>query len=62
MAKGHTLTLRSRGRTIAAFPLIGASATLRYIDAVQGRAGAQSALVALPPPPGRKPPCRRRRC
>ncbi|MGN6375282.1 MAG: DUF1176 domain-containing protein [Sphingomonas sp.] len=60
MANGHTLTVRDKsGKTIATLSLQGASAALRYIDAQQGRANTETAIVAtgstaagkVPPPP-----------
>lgn len=46
MATGHVLTLRYGRQTLTGIPLAGASATLRYIDAQQGRVGGVTALVA----------------
>lgn len=46
MATGHVLTARYGKQVLASIPLAGASATLRYIDAAQGRAGGVTALVA----------------
>ncbi|MGN6278257.1 MAG: DUF1176 domain-containing protein [Sphingomonas sp.] len=47
MANGHGLEIRSAsGDGISGLSLKGASAALRYIDAQQGRAGTQTAIVA----------------
>lgn len=47
MANGHALEIRSAsGDGLSGLSLKGASAALRYIDAQQGRAGTQSAIVA----------------
>ena len=46
MAAGHWLELRSGSKPLAKISLAGISATLRYIDAEQGRAGTVTALVA----------------
>jgi hypothetical protein len=46
MASGTRLTLRAGRRTLAGYSLKGSSATLRYIDSEQGRAGTVTALVA----------------
>ncbi|MBO9713036.1 DUF1176 domain-containing protein [Sphingomonas sp.] len=50
MVKGRTLTVQDRsGRLLATVSLAGASATLRYVDAEQGRAGGTTAIVATGP-------------
>ena len=46
MARGTKLELRSAGAVIARPSLAGAAAAMRYMDARQGRAGTQAALVA----------------
>jgi hypothetical protein len=46
MATGKVLTLRAGRKTLASYSLKGSAATLRYIDAEQGRAGGVTALVA----------------
>ena len=46
MANARTLTAMIGDRTVASISLKGASAALRYVDAVQGRAGTVTALVA----------------
>ena len=46
MANGRIMAALAAGRTIATVSLKGASAALRYIDAVQGRAGTVTASVA----------------
>jgi hypothetical protein len=51
MANGRVLALLAGGKAVATVSLNGASAALRYVDAVQGRAGTVTALVAR----GRKP-------
>lgn len=46
MLKGQTLTLRGGDKLLSQASLKGISATLRYFDAEQGRAGTVTALVA----------------
>lgn len=46
MAKGRVLAARAAGKAAATVSLRGVSAALRYTDAVQGRAGTATALVA----------------
>ena len=46
MTAGDWLELRSGSRLLARISLAGSSATLRYVDAQQGRAGTVTALVA----------------
>ncbi|MDT8760455.1 DUF1176 domain-containing protein [Sphingomonas psychrotolerans] len=46
MLKGQTLVLRGGGKILSQASLKGISATLRYFDAQQGRAGTVTALVA----------------
>lgn len=46
MFKGETLVLRGGGKVLSRASLKGLSATLRYFDAEQGRAGTTAALVA----------------
>ncbi|WP_374943798.1 DUF1176 domain-containing protein [Sphingomonas sp.] len=46
MANAHALTALAAGKAVATVSLKGASAALRYADAVQGRAGTVTALVA----------------
>ncbi|WBY07119.1 DUF1176 domain-containing protein [Sphingomonas sp. 7/4-4] len=46
MLKGQTLVLRGGGKVLSQASLKGLSATLRYFDAGQGRAGTTTALVA----------------
>ncbi|KRC81020.1 DUF1176 domain-containing protein [Sphingomonas sp. Root241] len=52
MLKGHTLVLRGGDKVLSQASLKGLSATLRYFDAGQGRAGTTAALVAK----GARPP------
>lgn len=46
MANGHALAARAAAKVIGSVSLKGVSAALRYIDAVQGRAGTVTASVA----------------
>ncbi|MEI9927424.1 MAG: DUF1176 domain-containing protein [Sphingomonas sp.] len=47
MVSGRALTIQgARGRLLATISLAGLSATLRYVDAQQGRAGGVTAIVA----------------
>lgn len=46
MARARALTALAGSRAVATVSLTGASAALRYMDAVQGRAGTVTALVA----------------
>ena len=46
MIAGHWLELRQSGKAVARISLAGISATLRYVDAAQGRAGTVTAIVA----------------
>lgn len=49
IATGRALQLRAHKKILATISLTGSSATLRYIDAEQGRAGGVTALVAKGP-------------
>ncbi len=46
LANGKELTLMAGGKRVGRVSLAGLAATLRYMDAVQGRAGTVTALVA----------------
>lgn len=49
MARGNRMEVRSGGKAIARPSLAGVAASLRYMDARQGRAGTSVALVATGP-------------
>jgi hypothetical protein len=51
MVKSRILTARVAGQAAATVSLKGAAAALRYVDAVQGRAGTTAAFVARGPKP-----------
>ena len=51
MLKGQAMVLRGGGKVLSQASLKGLSATLRYFDAGQGRAGTTTALVAKGPKP-----------
>lgn len=57
LAAGRTLAIVDyAGRTRVSISLTGASAALRYMDAMQGRAGHPDAVVAVGPAPNTLPP------
>ena len=51
LAAGHWLELRGGAKSLARISLAGISATLRHIDAEQGRVGTVTALIAAGPKP-----------